>query len=217
MTQFQTFWQRLRQHWWRHQAQMVVAKHQEDLRTVYHAYTTPRPYPTAQEWDQFRRARDAAFAQHERDPMGFVPYPILGSMHYHWTGLGEEPTAIEHGWWDGGLWIALQDGRRIFVPPDVVPILRDALPEERNRMVIRHGNDVGHEYIEFPLLNMEVMLISVLSFRLGVHDTSTFIHQVSTVDPMTQIVDLIRDVIAGDATRMDGVLREIHHRIHSGG
>ncbi len=55
----------------------------------------------------------------------------------------------------------------MFVPPDVAPILRDALPEERNHMVIRHGNDVGHEYIEVPLLNMEVLLVSAFTVRLG--------------------------------------------------
>ncbi len=209
----QVWIKKIRQWLWQRQAQHIVRSHQEDLLKAYRSFATPRPYPTTADWARFRQERDAAFTEAERNPNGFNRYPVLGSAHYHWAGFGEDPTAIDCSWWDEGLWIALKDGRRLFIPSDVVPILRDALPEERRKMVIWHSNETGHEQVEFPLLNTEVLLISVLAFRLGVHDTSTFIHHVSASDPMTQIVDLIDDVMAGDRTRADDILREISQRV----
>ena len=210
------WWHRLRQWLWRRQAQAIVQDHRTEMLDAYHRWITPRPYPTDAEWAAFRLAIRETLKAIETNPNGFIAYPVLGSQYYHWAGFGEERTEIRRvAWTEDGLALDLSDGRRIVIPPDVMPILRDASSEERDTTEIHHGDDSGHEYVSFPLLNAEVLLSDALAVRLGMHDTSHLIHMCTQSDPIGTIADLIRDVVGPHTEQIPEVLDDIRQRLRS--
>lgn len=208
------WWRRLRQWIWRRQVQSIVKDHGAEMLDVYHQWITPRPYPSAAEWAAFRVAVRQTLKEIETSSNGFIAYPVLGSQYYHWAGFGEEMAEIHRvAWTEDGLALYLTDGRCVTIPPDVTPILRDALSEERETTAIHHGGDSSHEYVEFPLLNAEVLLSEALTVRLGTHDTSHLIHLCTRSDPIVTIVDLIRDVVGPNVEQIPAVLDDIRQRL----
>lgn len=120
--------------------------------------------PTPEGWAAFREALRRARAAAEADPEAAVSFPVLGTWDYH-LRLPEGRTRIADLRFPDGdtLEVSLEDGRRVTVPLAWFPILRDALPEEREQTEPLAGGAALH----FPALNTEVAVDDVLFCRGG--------------------------------------------------
>lgn len=109
-------WKRWRRWALQHRLHKALDPYRDKMQTIYREFQQIRPYPTPEEWAQFRAEMSQALEM-AKDPQATVWFPILGTQYYHWAGFGSEITEIvEANCTDTHLSLVLSDGRAVRIP-----------------------------------------------------------------------------------------------------
>lgn len=134
--------------------------------------TTERFEPTPSGWRGFRAAISQGGSA------------VLGNSHYHYSPPG--PTRFVHlQVTDSAVLADLEDGRRIHVPIEWFPILRDAAQEERERFEF----DRRRTWVFFPALNTDISVDHLLAYRDGAEEEA-FVAASASADEDRLVADI---------------------------